>query len=318
MSPSSYLSKGSIIFISLFLWLTACGVSDDHDLPALPSGVEAISLLGDTLRPPDLPEELRNEYGENLKTALSHYRTDPEDVDAIIWLGRRLAYSGNYREAVRTFTEGIFKVPEDPRFYRHRGHRYITLRLFDNAIRDFETASDLIRSLPDSVEPDGLPNEQNEPRSTLHTNVWYHFGLAQYLKSDYTGAVDSFSRCLQASVNDDMRVAALYWHYMAERRAGNDEKAGRLIDLVELEMDIIENDAYHQLLLVFKGIFDADKLIEAADDALQNATIGYGIGNWHYINGRKDRAIQIWEGVIEAGNWPAFGYIAAEVELAGR
>lgn len=318
ISQSCYQLRTVLFCAILLIWFIACEGYENHDLPALPSGVEAVSLLGDTLRTPELPDGLRDEYEANLESALSDYRTDPENADAIIWLGRRLAYSGNYRDAVRTFTEGIYKHPEDPRFYRHRGHRYITLRIFDNAITDLESAANLIRGQPDSVEPDGLPNELNEPGSTLHTNIWYHLGLARYLAGDFTAAAESFGFCLEASPNDDMRVAAVYWYYMAERRAGEDEKAGRLLQDVELEMNVIENDAYHQLLLVFKGIFDADKLIEAADDALQNATVGYGIGNWHYINGRTDRAIQIWEEVLQTGNWPAFGYIAAEVELAGR
>ncbi len=301
---------------ALFLLTAACG--SDHDLPPLARGAEAISLLGDTLKAPDLPDEVRDEYRENLEAAMNDYKLDPENADAIIWLGRRLAYLGNYREAVRTFTEGIFKHPEDARFYRHRGHRYITLRMFDKAIDDFESAVRLMRNHPDIVEPDGLPNKRNEPRSTLHTNVWYHLGLAHYLNGNFRSAAESFRHCLEASSNDDMKVAAIYWYYMAERRTGNDERAGRLLEVVEPEMDVIENEVYHVLLLVFNGIFDANKLSETSGDALLEATLGYGIGNWHYINGRTGRAFQIWQEILETGNWPTFGYIAAEAELARR
>ena len=68
-------------------------------------------------------------------------------------------------------------------------------------------------------------------------------------------------------------------------------------------------------LWVFKGEFNPDMIFDSEGDALSNATIGYGIGNWHYINGRTNRAIEIWNEVYEAGNWASFGFIASEVEL---
>ncbi len=312
----AYFSNTFLLAAStLTILLLASACQKPHHLPPVPEGAEAISLLGDTLKPLDLPEETYQEYSENLEQAVANYRLDPEDPDAIIWLGRRLAYLGHYREAVQTFTEGIYKFPEDPRMYRHRGHRYITLRLFDQAIEDFETAVSLMRNQPDEVEPDGLPNPYGEPRSTLHTNVWYHLGLAHYLKGQYYEAAEAFQRCVEASTNDDMLTAALYWYYMAERRAGLDEQAGRLLDRVEPEMDILENDTYHKLLLVFKGYFHPDKLLGEADEALQNATAAYGVGNWHFINSREEEAFELWNNILEGGHWPAFGYLAAEAEL---
>ena len=62
---------------------------------------------------------------------------------------------------------------------------------------------------------------------------------------------------------------------------------------------MIENDAYLNLLLVFNGVFRAEQLMETADDALQNATLGYGIGNWHYMNGREERAMGIWQQIYD-------------------
>ncbi len=73
--------------------------------------------------------------------------------------------------------------------YRHRGHRYITLREFDKAIADFNKAVELIEGTDDIVEPDGAPNAAGIPTSTLHTNIWYHLGLAHYLKGDFAAAL---------------------------------------------------------------------------------------------------------------------------------
>lgn len=295
--------------------LTAC--SEKDELPPVPEGVQGYSLLGDTLKTPDISSEMFEEQNQKLAEAVSEYRTDPENAEAIIWLGRRTAYLGEYREAIRIFTEGTYKVPEDPRMFRHRGHRYITLRKFDMAIRDFEQAKMLMKSMPDRVEPDGLPNEQNIPVSTLKSNVYYHKGLAHYLNGDFDKAIAEYEEALQSlDLTDDMRIAILYWYYMALKRSGNDLKAGEVIESVNEDVDLIENEAYLNLLLVFKGVFDADRLMEVSEDALENATLGYGIGNWHYINGREDRAISIWKNVYNTDQWAAFGYIAAEAELA--
>lgn len=300
--------------ILLIILINAC--SSEQALPELPNGAQAVSLLGDTLYTPELDPETEAEFNENVRELLVEYRRDPENPGNIIWLGRRTAYLGEYREALSIFTEGIYKHPEDPRMYRHRGHRYITIRMFDRAIQDFESASELMRNMPDQVEPDGLPNELNQPTSTLKSNVWYHKGLAHYVKGEYPEAISAYENALNLELTEDMRIATLYWYYMALRRDGQVEKAGTTISDISEEIEVIENDAYLDLLLVFNGVFRADQLMDSSENPLQNATIGYGIGNWHFMNDREERAIEIWQKIYEDGNWPAFGFIAAEAELA--
>lgn len=306
--------KYTISLLVLFFAAWAC--NDVIDLPPVPEGAQTNSLLGDTLYTQEIDSETEQVYRDNLATAVSDYRTDPEDPDNLIWLGRRTAYLGQYREALEIFTEGVFKHSEDPRMYRHRGHRYLTLRMFDRAIQDFEIAVLLMRKMDDEIEPDGLPNALNQPTSTLKSNVWYHLGLANYVQEKYDVAIDAYENALELDLTEDMRIATLYWYYMALKRNGNDEKAGKVIEDISPDIEIIENETYLNLLLVFNGVFQPQHLMETSEDALQNATLGYGIGNWHYMNGREERAYNIWQEVYNGGNWPAFGYIAAEAELA--
>ena len=312
MSQYKYLLPA----LAILLMILANACNGEEQLPELPDGAQAVSLLGDTLYTPELDPETEAEFSENVRALLLEYRKDPENADNIIWLGRRTAYLGEYREAISLFTEGIYKHPEDPRMYRHRGHRYITVRMFDKAIQDFESAVQLMRNMPDQVEPDGLPNELNQPTSTLKSNVWYHKGLAHYVQGEYPEAISAYENALDLELTEDMRIATLYWYYMALRRDGQVEKAGSSISDISEEIEVIENDAYLDLLLVFNGVFRAEQLIDSSEDPLQNATIGYGIGNWHYMNDREERAIEIWQQIYEDGNWPAFGFIAAEAELA--
>src|SRR5690349_9576180 len=107
---------------------------------------------------PELSEGTYNKYRSNLIRAMQAYDHDSTNADSIIWLGRREAYLGYYEDAIQTFSKGIILHPVDARFYRHRGHRYITLRCFDKAIADLEKAATLIKDKPDEIEPDGLPN----------------------------------------------------------------------------------------------------------------------------------------------------------------
>jgi len=122
--------------------------------------IEAVSLLGEPLRRPEITGETLAAYEANLESARAERDANPGDPEAWIWVGRRLAYLGRYGEAIAIFTEGRERWPEDPRFLRHRGHRYITTRRLEEAERDLENARglvDLSRML-DEAEPDGLPN----------------------------------------------------------------------------------------------------------------------------------------------------------------
>jgi tetratricopeptide (TPR) repeat protein len=286
----------------------------------LPRGVEAISLLGDTLRAPELSPAARARLTAQLDSAEQAWERSPESADAIIWVGRRTAYLGRYRDAIGIFSLGIAKHPEDARLYRHRGHRYITVRRLDRAIEDLSYAATLTRGEKDQVEPDGQPNARNVPVSTLQSNIWYHLALAYYLKGDFRNAAAAWRRDVEVSTNADMQVASRYWLYMTLRRMGQPKAAAEVLRPITRRMEIIENGSYHRLLLLFQGTIPVDSLFEKgdADPALQDATVRYGLGNWHWINGRRDEALKIWREVVKTGPWASFGYIAAEAELARR
>lgn len=282
---------------------------------ALPDGVQAISLLGDTLRASVSPAA-ESELIANLETARADYEASPDDADAIIWYGRRLGYVQEYRHAIEIFSEGIEEHPDDARMYRHRGHRYISTRQLDRALADYAHAVTLIEGHTDAVEPDGAPNALGIPTSTLQSNIWYHYGLTQYLMGDFEAALDSYEGYLGVTSNPDQLVAISHWYYMALRRLGRDEEAAAILEPITADLEVIENNSYHDLLLMYKGEIEAESLWGGQEDALGSATVGYGVGNWHLYNGRTEQAIEAFEQVLETGQWASFGFIAAEAELA--
>ncbi|HYP54443.1 MAG TPA: tetratricopeptide repeat protein, partial [Pyrinomonadaceae bacterium] len=262
--------------------------------------------------------EARRELERKLAEARAAYERDPDDADALIWLGRRTAYLGRFDDAVQIFTEGIRKHPSDARLYRHRGHRYITLRRFDLAVKDLERAAKLVKGKPDETEPDGLPNARNIPTSTLHSNVWYHLGLAHYLRGDFSKALRAYRECLKVSTNPDMLAATVHWLYMTLRRLNRRGEAEQTLALVRDDADIIENREYQRLVLMYKGTLDAERLLSEASrnrDSLGFTTTAYGVGNWHLYHGDRDRARNVFLRVVAGPQQTSFGYLAAEAEL---
>jgi len=246
---------------------------------------------------------------------------DKYDIENSIWLGRRTAYTGRYKDAIAIFSGAVARWPNDARPYRHRGHRYITLRCFDEAIKDFERAASLVKGKPDEVEPDGLPNAKNIPTSTLQSNIFYHLGLAYYLKGDFKKALKAYENAQKVSTNNDMRVATSYWHYMTLRRMGKKKDGEAILKPFAGEIEIIENRDYLNLIRLNRGEVTSDALLtEIGGDAdtLSSSSLGYGIGNYFLYNGDKPRAMGIFRRITAGNQWASFGYIAAEVELTRR
>ena len=280
---------------------------------------EATSVSGRPLYAPPIAAERGKALEENLARAAADFAKRPDDVEAIIWLGRRTAYVNRFRDAINIFTRGIARHPDDIRLYRHRGHRYISVRDFDKAIADLKRATRLIaeKNIPDQVEPDGDPNPQNTPTSTSHFNIWYHLGLAYYLEGDFENAARAYRECMKYSEgSDDRLVATSDWLYMTLRRLGRKAEADEVLKPITQELEVIENASYWNRLLMYKGRKTPEELLGPKDDPVDLATYGYGVGNWYLYTGREDRAREVFQRVVAGPQWNAFGYIAAEVDLA--
>jgi tetratricopeptide (TPR) repeat protein len=305
----NFLSK--LVIISL---ISISNVFAQGLLPDVPEGVEAISLTGQLLSMPDPTNE---NVINNLAEAKYKYMDYPMIADNAVWYGRRLAYAGDYREAIKIFSEGILDNPNDPQFYRHRGHRYITIREFDRAIADLEKAAELIKGTQNSAEQDGAPNEFNIPVSTLHGNIYYHLGLAYYLKQDFENAKRVYDLDYEVARNADNHASIAHWRYMIRRRLGEShDQAKHVLDPITADMDILENHTYHKLDLFYKGELSEAEISEGIDlEDSADAATAYGLANWYYYNGNKAKAKEMMQKMLNAKAWGSFGYIAAEADL---
>jgi tetratricopeptide (TPR) repeat protein len=289
------------------------------DAQARVTRFEALSFLGDSLERPRLDTAVQRRMQEQLAQAREALAARPNDPDLLIWEGRRLAYLSRYNDAIRVFSDGIARFPNDARFYRHRGHRYISIRKLDNAIADFEKAAQLMAGKPDEIEPDGQPNARNIPIGSLQSNVWYHLALAYYLKGDWNNAARAARSGIAVSTNPDRLVSQTHWLYMALRRAGRTREAAAALEPIKDGFDIIENDSYYRLVKLYKTGVPAtvvDSILGAGVENPSDASFAYGVANWVLYNGDSTRAVRAFEQLMSGGSWASFGFIAAEADVA--
>jgi len=306
------MKKISLLFMVLLM--SRCVVNNPEE--AASEAAEVYSLLGLEYYAPTEPNP---KLDSNLAVAKKNFEADASE-DNYIWLGRRTAYLTRYNEAINIFSEGIEKYPNSYRLYRHRGHRYISQRKFDAAIADLNKAAELMHDVPLEIEPDGQPNKINKPLSSTQFNVWYHLGLAHYLKEEFEAAEKAYLECLKVSDNDDLITATVDWLYMTYRRMGKNEEAKKLMELITPAMTIIENDSYFKRLNMYKGLLPVDSVLTVSnsneDVDLALATQGYGVGNWYLYNGDTTLALETFQRVVAGKHFSAFGFIASEADLA--
>lgn len=125
---------------------------------------------------------------------------------------------------------------------------------------------------------------------------------------------------MEVSDNDDLITATVDWLYMTYRRQGKTEEATKLLEKITPDMTIVENDSYYKRLKLYQGVLPVDSVLNVnstnSDVDLALATQGYGVGNWYLYNGDTAQAISVFERVVGGKHFSAFGFIAAEADLA--
>jgi len=264
--------------------------------PAVEQEPEVVSLLGRSLYATPAEGEELAKLQATLKEAARAVEAEPDNVEAIIAYGRALAGLWRYHDAIEVFSKGIRAHPDVAMLYRHRGHRYISVRDFEKATADLNRAASL--------------NDRD-------FDIWYHLGLAHYLRGEFDEARSAYESCLRVAADDDSKIAISNWLYATLRRLDRKEDAARILDGISEGMTVEENTSYLNLLLFFKGLKSEQEVLNwAAGSELDAATVGYGVGCWHLYSGQKEKARALFEKIVQGRYWPAFGFIAAEAELA--
>lgn len=283
---------GILLFFSLIIAFAsrAGGQAASSDQP------EVTSLLGKRLYRTPAEGEALVKLKAALREAATRLEADPDKPETIILYGRALAGLWRYHDAIEAYSKGITAHPDHAMLYRYRGHRYISVREFGQAVFDLSRAAEL--------------NDHD-------FDIWYHLGLAYYLLGEFEKALPAYEKCLAVASDDDSKIAVANWLNITLRRLGKRSRANALLADIKEGMEVVENQSYYDLLLLYKGLKSAaDIEARASASDLDLATTGYGIGAWHLTRGERDKAFEIFKKIVETKYWPAFGYIAAEAELA--
>lgn len=219
--------------------------------------------------------------------------TDPRNIQKIIALGVAQSGSRRFREAIETFNRGLAIQPSNAMLLRWRGHRYLSLRVFDRANDDLTRGARI--------------------DSTIY-GIWYHLGIVRFARDDFRGAVDAFTRAQRIAPDSGELAGATDWLWMSMMRAGRTKDAKAM--LARRPDSVDAGNAYARRLKLYRGQIKPDEVFTPADTSdVQIATLSYGIGNWYLLRGDKARARTWFERAIQSGGWPAFGFIMSEVEL---
>lgn len=306
-----------VAFLAIVATALACSTAGPQRTPGpLPPGAEAMSLLGVALRSPGVPTAPVEKADAALAAA-------PSDPDLLLAAAGARATAWRFREAIALYSRGIELHPQDARFYRFRGHRYLTVRQFEDGVRDLDRAAQL---------------------DSTNFDVVYHQGLAHYLLGHFGRAADAYGKCLgfasnsalreaeargayrtgyrscmRIATDDEARVAMTDWAWRANMRAGRREAADRLLATVHEGMKVTTNLSYFENLMLYRGVRSADAVLAAASaDSVRYSTSGYAVGSWYLLRGDSARARDMFEKVAHSPHWNGFGVIAAEVELVHR
>ncbi|MFH2111534.1 MAG: hypothetical protein ABIJ47_09790 [Candidatus Bathyarchaeota archaeon] len=290
---------------------------------------EAFSLFGEPLhRSPirlwlpseeEAYREKMRELEENREKALRDYLADPDAPEKLLWLGRRTGILGRFNEAAVIYGEGVRRWPEDPRFYRFRGHRFAILRRIDLAINDFRRAVELIEGRPDEPElyASGGPSKDKMGVASFNWNVYYHQGFTYFAAGMLEEAAEAYRRCMEASDNLESRIATGHWLYMVLIRLGLRYEAELLLEEVEPGLSLVEVGDYYQTLLMYKGHFTPEAVLgdARAEGPVRFVTRAQAVGNLYLAEGRKSEAVKVFREVHATGQWTAGVHLLAEAEL---
>ena len=136
---------------------------------------------------------------------------------------------------------------------------------------------------------------------------------------EFDEAADAMQHAHETARHYEGLVASLDWVYMSLRRLGRDADAAKVLDRFQEVVDDADLTGlgYADRLHLYSGDLDPDGLRQrVTENRLVAATIGYGLGNWYLYNGDEETARSVFADVVATGATAAFGYIAAEIDLA--
>ena len=221
---------------------------------------------------------------------------DPKQPDYHVGRCRTLARLMRHADAIESCSNALKLDGNHAAALLERGHFLINVRQAEKAIPDLTRAREL------GADAYG---------------VAYHLSLAYYVTGDFKKAAEEYDHCYPNAKTDDNRIACTAWQYVALLRAGRKADADKVLERVTPDTAVQSSVAYLDRLLLFKGVKKEEDVAQAMQkDNLQLPTVAYGLGVWHLVNGRQDKAREYFEKAIAPpAQQSGFGSVASYYEL---
>jgi tetratricopeptide (TPR) repeat protein len=305
--------KPSILAV-IFLFLLSCAGNKEQVYSESPAP-QALSFSGKPLFSKPAEPAVLSKSDSIIDAIKSKGEISEDDF---VEIGKQLVGTARYKLAVDNYSEGLSKYPDSYKLLRNRGHRFITLRQLDDAMKDLTKAEALIRSEPDVMEY-GL---DGKPTATVRHQIWYHIGVCHYLNKDYGQSAAAFEKALATAGDSKNVVGASDWLYNSYMRLGLKDKAESLLAPITPDLDTDREQAYFRRIMLYKGVIKPEELIDVrmAPDkmSVQDVTKLYGLANWYAYHGDTDTAGLLYKTILQSDAWPGFAYAAAEKEVLNR
>lgn len=223
----------------------------------------------------------------------------PGDPDRLLELALALKAQLRYCEASEVFSELLVQNPFRQDILCQRGHVYLGLRAYHQAIADFELA---LRIDPQSW--DGL----------------YHEALCFYLLGDYSTAEKYYARCCAASKTEEDLTAVTDWYWLTLMHLGKKAEADKILQPVREDWNYGENETYFARLLVYKGLRQADEVLAHARELSDHefCTYAYGIAYYLWkVQGKQEEAQALIADIASrtGSQWGGFALQAAQAAM---
>lgn len=242
----------------------------------------------------------------------------PEDTALLIAAGQAYDRVWHFGESIAAYTRAIALSPAKPRALSLRGQRHISIRQFDKAIVDLEQARELA---PRAFHP------------------LFHLGLAYYFTGRYSEAASVFGVCMDTpqkgaqqvvrknaggtlrqcdNLYDGQRFALASWRSLSLAREGKTAEARALLERLPVSPRVRQGDGqwYFDVVDMTLGRMSDSLWSISGENGGGVLTVGYALANVAFFRGDTPKGCRILRELLTREEWPAFGYIGAEVDLA--
>ena len=169
---------------------------------------------------------------------------EPRDVQRIIALGVAQSGARQFREAIATFSRGLTIAPNNAMLYRWRGHRYISIRQFDNALADLRRGYQL---------------------DSTNYGILFHLGVLRFAKRDFAGAATMFAKAQPLAPDGGERAGSTDWLWMSLSRANRPAEAAAMLARRADTLPAPPGYAYVSRLRLYRGETAPEALVTASD-----------------------------------------------------